>query len=260
MMAIRAYFDESEDKDATIHAIGGFIGIEQEWESLQDKWVGRVDPTGVTAYHMTDCECGYGEFSAEKGWNKEDRNQLTKDLIEIILRHKVFMLGAGLLLDDYKQIPPLDEKEDLLGGDKWLFPFQSVIQEAATQALRIPGNEAVAFFFDWREKKGNAQKMIEEFREDTRLGEWRRQLGTLTFGHKEFDVADSLPLLQVADIAARETAKAIENKISTNPHRRESFERLKAGNRVYRIDFFDKEVMQIMFELKREELRAAKSE
>lgn len=209
---------------------------------------------------MTDSEGGYGEFSAEKGWKKEDRNQLTKDLIEIILQHKVFMLGAGLLLDDYKQIPPLNEKADLLGGDKWLFPFQSVIQEAAMQALRIPGNEAVAFFFDWRKKQGNAKKMIEEFREDTCLGEWRRRLGTLTFGHKEFDVADSLLLLQVADIAARETAKAIENKISTNPHRRESFERLKVGNRVYRIEYFNKEVMQIIFGLKREELRADKNE
>src|SRR5579863_9684925 len=99
IMAVRLYADESEDAEEKVIAVAGFIGLADQWESLQDKWIARVKPTGVSAYHMTDCENGWGEFSDKKGWTKADRTQLTTDLIEIICDHEVYLLGMGMLLE-----------------------------------------------------------------------------------------------------------------------------------------------------------------
>ncbi len=255
-MAIRFYGDESEDKTEKVHAIGGFIGFAEEWDEVQEKWIARVKPTGVSAYHMTDCECGYGEFSDKNGWKKKDRDQLTIDLIEIISKHNIFLIGEGVLLDDYRCLPPVDDEREMLGHDKWHMVFQGILQDAAIAVGEAaPPEETVAFFFDWKEKQGAAQNLFDYTQKEQRLQIWRHRLGTLTFGHKEFDVPGSLPLLQIADIAAVETRKAIGNPI-THPHlnERKCFARLKEAGNVMSIKYLTQPILEIIYELKREEL------
>src|ERR1700678_1747026 len=201
-MAIRFYGDESEDKEAKVHAIAGFIGQASQWELLQDEWISRVKPTGVSAYHMTDCDNGHGEFSDKEGWTKESRTRLTIDLVEIICRYDVFLIGVGVYLDDYNSLSPVTEHGGALGHDKWHSAFQSVLREAALRVEKcIPKGETIAFFLDWKEKHGMADDLFGWTQCEEQLP-WRDRLGTLTFGHKEFDVVGSLPLLQVADVAA----------------------------------------------------------
>jgi len=246
-----AYFDESQDKSEKVHAIGGFIAPGYEWEALQDKWIARLKPTGVSAFHMTDCECGYREFSDTKGWKPEDRKQLIKDLIEIICRYRVLMVGCGIILDDYKQLPTENGK---LGIDEWHLSFQYVLQETARQATPFGAEETVAFFFDWKDKQGNAKDLFFEFQQDNRLEEWHSRLGTITFGHKEFGVPGSIPLLQVADVAAYETRKAIANPI-THPHlpERKSLTALRKAEAVGSVSYLENKVLKNILQLKREE-------
>ena len=95
---VHGYFDESQDKQEKVHAIGGFVGTADEWEELQDKWIARVKPTGVKAFHFADCEePGHGEFSNKKGWKIEDRKQLIKDVIQLLCSQEVLMLGCGII-------------------------------------------------------------------------------------------------------------------------------------------------------------------
>lgn len=256
-MAIRLYADESEDKQGKVLTVAGFIGEGDEWEHLQDEWIARVKPTGVSAYHMTDCESGYGEFSDKNGWKKPDRDQLTIDLIEIICRHNILMLGMGVLLEDYADIPPVKDGE-LLGHDKWHSAFQLLIFDAANRIdaqPEMPPEDTIAFFFDWKMKQGAANDIFNFTKEDLRTKPWRKRLGTLTFGHKEFDVPGSLPLLQCADIAAVESRKTLGNPI-THPHlpERKSMARLKEAGKVWSIKFLDKPVLRAMYESKLEEL------
>lgn len=255
-MAIRFYGDESEDKDEKVLAIGGFIGFAEQWEALQEKWITRVKPTGVSAYHMTDCECGHGEFSGDNGWTKKDRDQLTSDLIGLIVEHEIFLIGEGILLDDYRELPPVDDKGVELGHDKWHMVFQGVLQQVCMRVGdTAPPEETVAFFLDWKQKQGAAQFLFDYTKAEDRLGAWHHRLGTLTFGHKEFNVPGSLPLLQIADIAAVETRKAIGNPI-THPHlpERKSLARLKAANRVWSLSFLDGPVLNAIYEMKRKDL------
>ena len=255
-MAIRFYGDESEDPAGKVIAIGGFIGRADEWDELQEKWIARVKPTGASAYHMTDCENGRGEFGDDKGWKAEDRLQLTIDLIELITQHDIFLIGLGLLLDDYRDLGSVNDDGMKLGHDKWHMVFQGILQEAANRVGdTAPQEETVAFFFDWKQKQGAADFLFNYTKDLTRLKPWHKRLGTHTFGHKEFDVPGSVPLLQVADIAAVETRKAIAHPI-THPHlkERKSLTRLKQAGNVWAIKYLDAPVLRAIYELKREEL------
>jgi hypothetical protein len=255
-MAIRFYGDESEDKEEKVHAIAGFIGFAEEWDRLQEEWIARVEPTGVSAYHMTDCDNGRGEFSEEKGWTRGERNRLTIDLIEIICRHDVFMLGMGVRLDDYKTLPPVNDEGVMLGADKWHLVFQGVLQEAAMRVGEdAPPEETIAFFFDWKMKQGTANSIFDYTKEDEDLKPWHKRLKTLTFGHKEFNVPGSIPLLQCADLAAGEVRKALAHPI-THPElaERKSLSRLKEADKVWSIKYLDKPVLDALYEYKREKL------
>lgn len=251
----RSYCDESEDKDGNVHVVGGFIGEATEWDRLEEKWIARIKPAGISAFHMTDCNANQGEFSKEKGWTKQDCTQLTIDLIGLINQHNIFMYGVGVLLHDYRAIPPVNDEGMKLGKDKWHMTFQSLLHDLALAVEPFDKEETIGFFFDWRAKQGAADDIFKFTQEDSRLGDWRKRLGTLTFGHKEFDVPGSIPLLQVADIAAVEAQKKISIPI-THPHlgERRSFIALREAKRVMRVSCFNKAVLEIMYELKREEL------
>jgi hypothetical protein len=247
---VRGYFDESQDKQEKVHAIGGFVGTANEWEELQEKWIARVKPTGVKAFHFADCEePGHGDFSDKKGWKIEDRKQLIKDVIQILCSHKVLMLGCGVILDDYKKV-----RSGQLGKDRWHFAFQAVLLEAAHQLDRFPPEETVAFFFDWRNKRGEAERIFKEFQRTEKL-EVRERLGAITFGHKEFDTPGSIPLLQVGDVAAFEVRKALANPI-THPHllERKSLLKFKEAGRVGPVLIYDGKALRKIWKLKLKEL------
>jgi hypothetical protein len=255
-MAIRFYGDESEDRDEKVLAIGGFIGLADAWNELQEKWIARVKPTGVTAYHMIDCECGWGEFSESKGWTKPDRDKLTIDLINLIIQHDVFMLGFAVLVDDYKQIAPVNDEGDHFGRDKWHLAFQGIVQEAANRVGDgVPPEETIAFVFDWKQKQGAAEWLFEHTQNEVRLKSWRHRLGTLAFGHKEFEVRESEPLLQVADIAAVETRKALGSPIA-RPElpERKSLTKLKQAGKVWSMKYLNRPILEVMYEMKRADL------
>jgi len=217
-MAVRFYCDESEDKDSKVMSLAGFLGLAEDWDNLQEKWIARVKPTGVSAYHMTDCDNAGGEFADAKGWTKSDRTQLTVDLIELLAQHKVFLLGLSVLLDDYRSLPPFPGTTELLGLDKWHLLFQGIFMYAEMLlGPEAPPDEMIASFFDWKDKQGAAYLFFNDLTNKQETLPWTKRIGTLKFGHKEFDVPGSIPLLQTADIAAVETRKTLANPI-TNPH------------------------------------------
>jgi hypothetical protein len=117
-----------------------------------------------------------------------------------------------------------------------------------------PPEENISFFLDWKDKQGAARFLFDHTKNEKQL-KWRNRLGSISFGHKEFDVPDSVPLLQVADIAAVEVRKAIGNPI-THPHlpERKSLARLKEAGNVYSIRYLDGPALKSLYELKRKHL------
>ena len=93
LASLQTYLDESIDKDRRIFAIGGFIGRADEWRELLLDWIDRIHPSKlpnpITAFHMTDCETGGGEFRDELGWSRDSRKELIIDLLARFIRELV---------------------------------------------------------------------------------------------------------------------------------------------------------------------------
>ena len=113
---------------------------------------------------MIDCECGRGDFSGCT--NKPQRDQLTIDLIQLILKRELFMLGFTVMLDGSQsstsQITRCfdGQRRSRLSGYMY----------ACSRAGRAVSERRKRCFFDWKEKNGDAFKLIDEFRSDERLG------------------------------------------------------------------------------------------
>jgi len=203
---IQAYMDESCDKEQTLFAIGGFLGRSDAWIPLLYEWISRLDPKNlpnpIRAFHMTDCENGWGEFRDDLGWDGDSRRTLIIDLLDIICKYQVGMFGLGIPLRDYKSLDAINGVN--LGRNEYHFMFQAILADLAIELEegKLPDHETIAFFFDRNsphEVWANAVHKASQ--NDTRFA-WRRRIGSLTFGNKE-----QLRLLQVADIGAYETMK-----------------------------------------------------
>ena len=67
MTIFTAYLDASrgEGGDADVYSVAGFIADADRWETFGAKWKEALDGYGLSSFHMTDFEGGFGEF---KGW------------------------------------------------------------------------------------------------------------------------------------------------------------------------------------------------
>jgi hypothetical protein len=253
MALISAYADESYEKDKRVVAIGAFVGESQEWQVLLANWIDRLRPTNlpnpITAFHMTDCETGNGEFSDELGWNHQSRRELIIDLIGIIRARRVALFGVGLRLEDYNSLEQIDGKP--IGKTEYHLLLQAVMCGISLEleAAMAPRWETVAYFFDRNGRHEHwANQIHKETQNDARI-HWRTRIGPLTFQSKEV-----LRLLQVADVAAYETMKYLTNVIFSEGRSRKSFEVLAEANRVAKIEFYDGNTLRAIVENKKAEI------
>lgn len=255
LASLQTYLDESIDKDRRIFAIGGFIGRADEWRELLLDWIDRIHPSKlpnpITAFHMTDCETGGGEFRDELGWSRDSRKELIIDLLEIICRYNVALFGMGVSIKEYETLDHVDpNKRFRLGNSQYHFLLQSVIRDLVKEMDdgSFGGYERVAFFFDRNSPHefwaNHLHKRMQQD-DDPRS----RRIGPLIFDSKA-----QMRLLQVGDIGAYESMKAIRNIRYAEGRSRKSFQRLLETNHVWKISAFNEAGLQQMVEEKKQHL------
>lgn len=61
---LKAFFDESGTHNgAAVTAIAGFVGSEESWALLEERWTTTLRNLGISTFHMTDAKAQRGEFS-----------------------------------------------------------------------------------------------------------------------------------------------------------------------------------------------------
>jgi Protein of unknown function (DUF3800) len=257
MALITAYGDESSDKDKRVLAVGAFVGRADEWTALLGDWIERINPENlpspITAFHMTDCETGQGEFRDKFGWTEESRKKLIIDLIEIITRHRVLLYGAGLQMKDYGNLELIDGKP--VGKSEYHLLLQAIIGELSMQLEddKAPGFEEIAYVFDQHDKTREfwAHEIHRETKNHPKIS-WRNRIGALTFADKR-----KVRLLQAADLGTYEVMRHITNYLFLDKKPRKSFEALAATKSVGKIVIYDGETLGKIVESKKAELAAS---
>jgi Protein of unknown function (DUF3800) len=257
MAPITAYGDESSDKDKRVLVVAAFVGRADEWTALLGDWIKRTDaqnlPNPITAFHMTDCETGQGEFRDKFGWTEESRKKLIIDLIEIITRHRVLLFGAGLQMKDYGDLELIDGKP--VGKSEYHLLLQAIMGELSMQLEdnNAPRFEDIAYVFDQHDKTREfwAHEIHRETKNHPKIS-WRHRIGSLTFADKRAE-----RLLQVADLGTYEVMRHTTNHLFLGGKLRKSFEALAATKNVGKIVIYDGQTLEKIVESKRVELAAS---
>lgn len=207
-VVVKAYIDESRGSHRTF-ALGCVIAKGTEWFWLNNDWkrclerknreLKRNGRKHISRYHASDCESRRGEFS---GWDVPEKNRFIAELISIVNKYHVHIVGYTLDLADllalFPQIDPERGEKAAYGVLAWqLFP------EIAREANHLDPQPAVKVIYEHGDV---AQHMPMAF---------DRMIASRPFG-AIFDslVKDSwkvLPL-QVADLVAFETMKDRDNQ------------------------------------------------
>ncbi len=243
VLVIGAYFDYSEKEDSGrgFASVGGYAALVPEWEAFTSRWVEIVlRPNQISAFHMADCENGFGEFSGPD-WPKERRHALIKTAIGIVCDHVAYGLVQSVVLEDIpaiQEIARLQEKPahfenayTIVAPEIFAFLYEDLD--------RVPGfqDQPVALYFD-RETKG-AGLLTDCFNEHIMEHGQQARFTSITVA----DRVTCIPL-QAADIAAYEATKHLYNeahdsgrKVRASYEALQSFGRLRFG--VWRVKYPD---------------------
>lgn len=208
-MVVRAYIDESAGQHKTF-ALGCAIAKGTEWTWVKSDWrrclerknreLKRAGRKCISRYHASDCESRHGEF---EGWSVPEKKQFVAELLSIINRFHIHILGITLdkaeLLEIYPEIKEERVDRESYAGLAWLL-FPEIVREAR----RLDTCPAVKIVYEHGKV---SQHMMNTF------DRWRAShlLDAQMFDSIEKDTWKVLPL-QAADLVAFEAMKDRDNQ------------------------------------------------
>jgi len=100
---LKAYLDESGSDDTPFLLVGGYVSTETRWKKFERAWVEALHSEGLhESFHMVDFETGSGEFRGPE-WTSERKDRLFRRLAQIIARHPILEVSAGVSLGDFNE-------------------------------------------------------------------------------------------------------------------------------------------------------------
>lgn len=176
-------------------------GDKNTWRRVEDRWRTALDEEGIAAFHSTDCENGYGDFSEIC---RERRQDLQLKFLSIIANSDLRGYSSCILARHFSLF---EERIKRRRGKYW-YPYFLVFQHL----LEVCGRDAekhfagrVSFVFDrQKEFSGRAFEICNAILDgrSTNVGRthYRTRFGGVTFENKQ-EVLE----LQVADALAYES-------------------------------------------------------
>lgn len=183
--------DESTDEtQQRVFAVAGVIGDETHWKWLEERW---TICTEGTPFHATDCDSDGGDY---KGREHSTNKNLYKSLA--ILLAESGLGGWGFAIDLQAQRRVFPESPDIA----YLKSFLEVLK--AMRNCAAYNKETVEYTFDMGRDEYNAGYLYSRLvvHED-----WKDYISTKI----SFECSRKNNRVQVADLFARETMKALDN-------------------------------------------------
>jgi len=186
VVLLSVFGDESADEKASrTFAVAGIVGTEPQWIAAEEQW---LECTGGEIFHAADCEYRGGL-------------SLYKDLTTVLVDSALGAYGVAIDLAAVEELLP-----DLPADAKYLRCFTEVVRYLVTN-VAAPRQESIQFTFDQRSQSPyNAEKMY-DLVANSRGGRLDPFLeSTVAFTSRKN------PRIQMADLVARETMKAQDNR------------------------------------------------
>jgi hypothetical protein len=219
-MMLFVYGDESMDESKQrVCAVAGLIGTEKQWSVLEWKW---AQATNGVPFHGNHCDSDQGDYESRPHW---ENKALYRDLA--ILLADSGLAGYGQAIDLIARNEVFPECEDIA----YYTAFQRVI--FAVKNFAFHAGDIAELTFDMRMESAHNAGFLYGSLRDTEP-EWTPYLASKI----SFEFAKDNIRIQVADLLARETMKALDNRIGpVKRPTRKSWQRLLDTQR-FQIDAF----------------------
>lgn len=187
---LTAYFDDSgTHAGSDVTAIGGLIGLQEDWSRFELEWKRALDHAGIKRMHLAHCNGKRGEF---KDWSYQRRSELKEKLFGIISSYGLLVFFSVVSdiawVEACKREPVLSD----IFPSKLDFCFNTCMQGAIRS--RIKGrSDKVAAVFDTREQELPRWRPIGSKYED---------LYPNVIDHYAFGTMEKVLPLQAADCVA----------------------------------------------------------
>ena len=158
-----ACFDASgHEKDQKFVVVAGFISSADDWRKFENQWQERLLGDGISCFHMSDFAASRGEFKL--GWknNEKHRQELLRDLMEIIrsFTYRRFLCAVEIkvFLENFSE----SEKEEY-----YLGAYALAGMTCAEQVYRWYNMEKISAPLEFVFEDGDSGKgkLIDSFRE-----------------------------------------------------------------------------------------------
>lgn len=212
-LVIYAYGDDGSDsKRERVISVAIIAGREEWWEEAEVDWKVRC---GGIPFHATDCESDQGDY---ENIPHEQNKALYKDLTRILAASKLGGIGVGIDLQGQQKVFP--GRFEL----SYYRAFSECMEKVANVAEK--DGEVVKIVFDVsRENEYNASALYSMLRN----GEPRfAQRLDAEIG---FTTWRGCPRVQMADLLAFESWKAIDHTLGPIKRTRKSWDVLRGTNR-----------------------------
>lgn len=223
---ILAYGDDSADeKRERVCSVASVVGSWPAWRLLEREWLIR---TNGIPFHATDCETNHGVY---RNNSNAENKALYKDLATMVANSHLY--GVGIAID-------LKAMNDVFPGAEEISYYRAFLEimQVMTRAAK-EGGEIADITFDMRlDTVPNLAMLYGSVRENE--PDWSPYLAD----ELHFAYSRNQPRLQVADLIAYETMKALDNVVGpVKRPRRQSMKVLEESDRfwtkAYSVDWFN---------------------
>jgi hypothetical protein len=235
-MVATAYLDESENREAGLFGVGGFVGPDDAWMELEPKWLAAL-PRGIDYFHATDCFVGQNQFRRCEGLDIPERLDLLNRLTDLLCETDVRLICYGIDVPAYMGHAPKPKMNEFL-INRYVAPFEWAVQTSCRDYLPMPpgypsdmtSDDKCNVVFEQSDYLATAIRAAAGMRISPHLW-WANRIAKVTHGTKTGSTA--IPLLQVADLGAflgmKVLSAAPDGRIPWTPF----YEKLVAANRVF---------------------------
>jgi hypothetical protein len=198
---VEIYIDESgHASQGDVFVLAGLGGTARQWEGFADDWNGVLQSAGLTEpFHAVEFEGARKQFDQFRE-RRDEWRAIHDDLTDVILKHKLTMMGIGVPLPLWRQM----DDESRRKNDPYLLATEAMVSGLARDSeLTSGGDVDLAFYFEKREDTAAAaERMFRAIRTHPMVAR-RERLTSFEFGGKAW------PQLQAADLVAYEVRKRI---------------------------------------------------
>ncbi len=216
---LTSYMDETghaDDPVLNFAGMAGFVAPLKIWEAFGRLWQDVLDKAGLKEpFHMNEFAQSTCQFKSWKG-NKERREALFGQLVELIVTAKLRPIGAIVSIRDFESLSRA-QRESF--KDPYYIAFQICTRGGALEGAICDPPEKVVMVYSFNkefgvvkprgkysvDQSGSAEQLWHVMRRSTNFGKW--------MGAYSSSTPTEIVQLQAADLLAYELAKEFENQI-----------------------------------------------